>query len=106
MRAQSDGFLLQFTQPVDPTTASDPQSYSFSSYTYLYRPEYGSDEVQGQQLSIKQALVSEDAMSVKLLVSPLRPLFVHELDATGVRSAKGQPLLHPQAYYTLNKIPK
>jgi hypothetical protein len=30
---------------------------------------------------------------------------VHELAAKGVRSADGLPLLHPDAYYTLNRIP-
>ena len=31
---------------------------------------------------------------------------VHELHMPGVRSAKGAPLLHDKAYYTLNEIPK
>jgi hypothetical protein len=35
----------------------------------------------------------------------LTPGHLHELKAPGVKSAKGQPLLHPAAYYWLNEIP-
>jgi len=31
---------------------------------------------------------------------------VHEIRATGVRSARGAALAHPDAYYTLNRIPR
>jgi hypothetical protein len=106
MRAQSDGFELKFTQPVDSKTASDVMAYQLDSYTFLYRQDYGSDEVQSQRLSIRKATVSEDGYTVRLLVDGLRPLFVHELNALGVRNQDGHPLLHPQAYYTLNQIPK
>ena len=33
-KAQSDGFLLSFTEPVDPAIAADPASYSVTSFTY------------------------------------------------------------------------
>jgi len=42
---------------------------------------------------------------VRLFVTGLREYFVHELEASGVRSTDGEPLLHPRAYYTLNSIP-
>lgn len=106
MRATNNGFELVFTQPVDPQTASDPNSYSMISYTYLYKPDYGSDEIQTQTLSIEEIQISSDGLRVQLTVKPLRPLFVHELDASGVRNQAGQPLLHSQAFYTLNRLPK
>jgi hypothetical protein len=31
---------------------------------------------------------------------------VHELHAAGVRSQEGLPLLHQEAYYTLNELKK
>lgn len=106
MRAMPDGFELTFTQPVDPRTASDPASYAMTSHTYLYHAAYGSDEVKKETLPITSAEVSEDGLRVRLKISGLRKLFVHELLAEGVRSQEGQPLLHPDAYYTLNRIPK
>jgi hypothetical protein len=105
MHAKSDGFELVFTQPVDPATASQVSSYAINSYTYLYHETYGSDEVQKKDLVIQQATVSPDGLRVQLKVAGLRPVFVHELTANGVRNASGASLLHPQAYYTLNKIP-
>jgi hypothetical protein len=49
--------------------------------------------------------VASDGLSVDLVVGNRQALFVHELAAKGVRSADGLPLLHPDAYYTLNRIP-
>ncbi|EAQ78291.1 hypothetical protein [Blastopirellula marina] len=106
MRALPDGFDLKFTRPVDLMTASDVASYAMTSHTYLYHGAYGSDEIQKQDLEITKAQVSEDGLSVRLTVSGLRKLFVHELRAEGIRSRKGDPLLHPDAYYTLNKVPQ
>nr|WP_147868567.1 hypothetical protein [Stieleria maiorica] len=105
MRAMPDGFELTYTLPVDPATAGDVNSYQMSSYTYLYHATYGSDEIQTKTPSIVAAEVSEDRMRVRLRIEGLRPLFVHELNASGVRDAIGQPLLHSEAYYTLNRIP-
>lgn len=105
MRAQPDGFELRFTRRVDPVTAGDPNSYQMSSYTYLYHKSYGSDEIQTKTLNIDRAIVAKDRMTVRLEISGLRPHFVHELDARGVRSEDGQPLLHANAFYTLNAIP-
>ena len=106
MRAKPDGFELQFTRCADPTAASNPDSYQLSSYTYLYQSTYGSDEIQTKALTIDRAVVSDDRLSVRLYTSGLRRYFVHELDASGVLDVHGQPLLHPNAFYTLNAIPK
>jgi hypothetical protein len=106
MCARPDGFELLFTSPVDDQTAGDVGSYAISSHTYLYHSEYGSDEILKRDLAIEQAEVSADGLRVRLVVSGLRPLFVHELHADGVHSAAGEPLLHARAAYTLNRIPQ
>ena len=105
MRATPKGFELIFTKPVDPATAT-PAAFDVSSYTYLYHSTYGSDEIQRRELEIISAAVSDDGLRVRLDVEGLRPLFVHELTAGGIRSADGESLLHAEAYYTLNRIPK
>ena len=105
MRATKDGFELLFTLPVDPESATDPASYAMQSHTYLYHAAYGSDEIQKQNLSIRSATLSDDRRRVRLVIDGLRELFVHALEADGVRSADGQKLLHPDAYYTLNRKP-
>jgi glucose/arabinose dehydrogenase len=105
MHARPDGFELKFLEPVDPKTAADPKSYSMTTYAYIYRADYGSPEVDATTPTIDKVDVAADGKSVRLYVSKLEEGHVHELHANGLRSAAGLPLLHPQAYYTLNYIP-
>ncbi|MBX3443095.1 MAG: hypothetical protein KF774_11875 [Planctomyces sp.] len=106
LRATPDGFELTFTEPVDPQSAGDVGSYTMSAYTYIYQASYGSPEVDATTPTIERAAVADDARSVRLTVRGLTPGHVHELKAAGVRSRAGLPLLHSEAYYTLNVIPK
>ncbi|WP_417738281.1 hypothetical protein [Rosistilla oblonga] len=105
MRATPDGFELVFTKPMDRKSLQNADSYSIRSYTYRYQSGYGSDEIQDRVLNVKPIDVSADGRRVRLKVDPLRRYFVHELHAPGVRDTDGQPLLHSNAYYTLNRIP-
>jgi glucose/arabinose dehydrogenase len=106
MRAKPDGFELTFTKPVDRQSALETSSYKINSHTYLYHSTYGSDEIQKQTLTPDRATVSDDGLTVRLYIDGLRVLFVHELVAPRIRSRNGEPLLHPHAWYTLNRIPK
>jgi len=105
MRAKPDGFELTFTKPVDPKTAGDPKSYKMPTYTYIFQSAYGSPEVDQTEATITKADVSPDGKSVRLVVDGLQEGHVHELHLDGVRSGEGLPLLHKEAYYTLNYIP-
>ena len=105
MRARRDGFLLTFTLPLDRASAGDPGSYAMSSYTYTYHSRYGSPEVDVKTLRVTRATTTANGRGVKLVVPGLREGYVHELRLAGVRSREGEPLLHPEAYYTLNRIP-
>jgi glucose/arabinose dehydrogenase len=106
MRAKKDGFELTFTEPVDAATAGNPASYSMRAFTYIYRAEYGSPEVDDVLPKITAAEVAKDGKSVRLRLDPLTKGHIHELHLDGVKSTSGQPLLHPVAYYTLNEIPE
>lgn len=105
MKARPDGFELTFTQPVDPVTAGDPHSYQMNTFTYIFQASYGSPEVDPTTPTIERAVVSNDRRSVRLYVAKRVQGHIHELHAPGVRSATGLPLLHAEAYYTLNEIP-
>jgi len=105
MKAQDDGFLLEFTKPVDKKTAGDVASYNMVNFTYKYHDAYGSPIEQKENAMIHAATVSEDGKSVKLLVHGMRLGFIHQLRADGVKTTKGEPLLHRSAYYTLNEVP-
>ena len=105
MRAKQDGFELTFTEPVDAKTAGDPASYSIKTYTTIYQSSYGSPKVDATTPTITKIVVAPDRLSARLVIEGIVPGHVHELHASGVRSAKDQPLLHDAAYYTLNNIP-
>lgn len=106
MRAKPDGFELTFTKPVDKKTAGDPASYRMPTYCYIFQASYGSPIVDETVATIERAIVAEDGMSVRLIVKGLEIGHVHELHLDGVRSTENEPLLHREAYYTLNRLPK
>ncbi len=106
MRAKPDGFELTFTQPLDRQTAADPKSYAMKTYTYIYQASYGSPEVDHTTPTIERVQVGADGKSVRLFLSQLQEGHIHELTAAGLRSTQAQPLLHKEAFYTLNYLVK
>lgn len=105
--AQPDGFLLTFTQPVDRATAENPANYAVAGFTYLYHRTYGSAPVERLSCPVRKVVVAPDGLSVRLAAVCLREGYVHEIKAAGVRAAgRDEGLLHPTAYYTMNRIPK
>jgi hypothetical protein len=105
MRATPDGFELEFTEPVDPTTASEPASYTAKGFTYIYQSSYGSPVVDEEVCPVSKAVPSDDRRSVRLTIGNLREGVIHEITAAGVRTAGGVPLLHATGWYTLNRRP-
>lgn len=105
MRAKPDGFELTFTEPVDAALAAKPESYSMKAFTYIYQADYGSPEVDEVLPKITTAEVASDGKSVRLRIDKLTKGHIHELHLDGVKSKTGLPLLHREAYYTLNEIP-
>jgi glucose/arabinose dehydrogenase len=105
MKAVPDGFDISFTKPIDPVTAGKPSSYDMKTFTYVYRAEYGSPEVDATTAKVTKVVVAEDRKSVRLTVDGLQEGHIHDLTINGVTSSGGQALLHSKAYYTLNYIP-
>lgn len=105
MKAQADGFLLEFTKPVQRTTAQKPENYKVTTFNYLYHNTYGSPIVDQQKAMVHAVEVSEDGLSAKLTVHGMRIGFIHQLKIQGLKSASGETLLHNTGYYTLNEVP-
>jgi glucose/arabinose dehydrogenase len=106
MSALKDGFELTFTEPVDPATAGNPESYAMDAWTYIYREEYGSPEVDKAVPKITAVDITADGKKVRLKVDGLIQGHVHHLEAKRVTSKSGAKLWHPEAWYTLNEIPR
>ena len=50
--------------------------------------------------------LSPDGLRLKIHVANRKPGRVYDLRSPGVTNANGDKLLHAEAYYTLNEIPK
>lgn len=106
VRAMPDGFEIEFTKPVDKSTAENVDNYAAKSYVYKYHPVYGSPVLNNKENAVRGAKASADGLKVRIVVDDLRLGYVHEIRPEGVRSAVDKlPLLHGAAYYTLNAIP-
>lgn len=105
VKAMPDGFEIEFTMPVDKNTANLVDSYAGRSYIYKYHPVYGSPTVNAEPLTIRGVKVSDDGMKVRVVIDNLRQYYLHEINVSGIRSTSGLPVLHANAYYTLNNIP-
>ena len=106
VRAMPDGFEIEFTQPVKAATAENVDNYNLHSYIYKYHPVYGSPTVNYQENAVRGAKLSSDGLRVRIVVDSLRLGYIHAIQPEGVRSVTDDlPLLHNNAYYTLNNIP-
>jgi len=105
LKAQPDGFELEFTMPINESEAKKLDSYKLSSFNYKYHHQYGSPVIELEELAVKGVLVSEDGLKVRLVVDGLKEGYIHEVNAAGIKSKAGMDLLHTVGYYTLNQIP-
>jgi azurin len=105
IKAENDGFTVEFTKPINKELAGNTGSYKVSTFNYEYHNTYGSDIVNQQMAMVHGAAVSDDGMSVKLTVHGMKLGFIHQLKAAGIMAADGEPLLHDTGYYTLNEVP-
>jgi hypothetical protein len=105
MKLTKSGFDLTFTKALDAATAKQMDAFSLQSFTYNYWPNYGSPEVDRRGEKVQSVKVSEDGKTVSLKVEGFRRGRVYGLHLDGVKSSDGEPVLHPEAYYTLNEIP-
>ena len=104
MELTATGFDLVMTRPVDPATASDPAAYTFQHYRYLYHKTYGSPQVDNTPAAVKAVTLSSDRTRISLALPGLVAGRIYELQVRGLRAADGTELLHPAAYYTLNRL--
>ncbi len=78
---------------------------SSRTYTHNFSAGYGSPEVDQTTPRITRAEVSDDGLSVRIVVEGIQESHIHDFDLDAMRSDGGQALLHSMAYYTVNEIP-
>jgi azurin len=105
IKAQPDGFEIEFTLPADRTIAAQSDAYQVTSFNYKYHHTYGSPVIEQEKCLIKAVVVSEDGLRARLVVDGIKEGYIHEVKAEGVSSTEDMNLLHNVGYYTLNQIP-
>ncbi|HVR86471.1 MAG TPA: hypothetical protein VMU54_19265, partial [Planctomycetota bacterium] len=106
IRILPNGFRIAFTSPADVTSASEAASYSVEHYRYEYTGAYGSPELDRTRVEVSKAAFAPDGLSVDLTTAPLVRDRIYLVSARGVKSVKGEPLVHATGAYTVNEIPR
>ena len=101
-----EGFKITFTKPVDRATGSSTDSYAISAFTHPYQGAYGGPEVEQHQPGVTSVSLADDGLSATLTLEQLREGFVYEVDLVKLRSRDNEELLHRNAFYTVNEIPR
>jgi glucose/arabinose dehydrogenase len=106
VRALSNGFELEFTEPIHQSVGNNASFYKAEHWTYNPTSEYGGPNVNQTQLVINSVEVSRDRKKVVLRIGNLKKGYVVHLKVDkGVTNQAGAPLWNTEAWYTLNEIP-
>ena len=106
VKAMPDGFEIEFTKPIDKKKAANLSSYLVESFNYKYTPVYGSPPVNLKKCPVKGVKVSEDGLTVRIIMGDLKQYYIHKISLDGIRDQDSSySLVHSTAYYTLNNIP-
>lgn len=98
------GFDLTFTKPLDEPTTATANAVSVKSFTYVYKSDYGCPETDTRAEKVGAVKLSKDGRTLSVRCSGLAKGRVYEFRLSGVTTADGEPVLHPEAYYTLNEL--
>ena len=106
VRARTNGFELEFTQPIQFGIGDDPTFYSLTQWTYESTTNYGGPPLDKQNLPVSKVMFSDDRTRVYLETNGAKKGYVIEISVNqDVVSDQSQTLWNAEAWYTLNEIP-
>ena len=111
VRVKSNGITLTFDRALDPTTASDEQSYGIERWNYKWSIEYGSKKykpsdgakVGTDEVPVKSAKLSPDHKTIFLEVPNLHPVMQMGIQMH-INAADGTPI-ECEVDETINHVP-
>jgi hypothetical protein len=112
MHVRKDAIELTFSDPVDPETAGDPDSWIAQQWNYRYTGNYGSADYsvsdpkkQGRDpVEISAARVSPDRLKVVLAIPGLQPV-QQMLIKFRIKAGDGSPLSQ-EIWHTIHTVPQ
>ncbi|MEM8485426.1 MAG: PA14 domain-containing protein [Bacteroidota bacterium] len=107
IRAASDGFEIEFTEPLADGVGEQAADYNITQFYYLPTAEYGGPKRSERSLPMEKIEVSDDRKRVKLTLGGLQPdhMVYFRLNDETFSSEAGRSLWTTEAWYTLNRIP-
>ncbi|MDN5204659.1 DUF1080 domain-containing protein [Fulvivirgaceae bacterium BMA10] len=107
VRAKSNGFELEFTEPLKPGVGTREEDYKVSQWYYLPTKFYGGPKMDPESLNIKSVNISDDRKKVFLELDGMKPKHVvHIRIFNPFMSESGQSLWTTESWYTLTNIPE
>jgi hypothetical protein len=100
LHATPQGMVITFTDPVDPATATDPEYYAVSRWTYRTSAEYGSKDykvsnpqIEGRdEVGVTGVTLSDDRKTVLLDIPDMQSSMQMEIKYN-IKAADGTPML-------------
>jgi cytochrome c len=106
MRARTDGFDVEFTEPLAEGVGWEPENWRVEQWRYVPTSDYGGPKVDPEVLKVSRASISADRKTAGLKIDGLKPDHVVYLRIVGpVVAQSGRTLWTTEAWYTLNRIP-
>ena len=108
VRAQQDGFEIEFTEPLAEESGESASDYFVQHWTYLPTKDYGGDKIHLQKLTVDSVEISADRTKARLKINDLMPnrVVYIRLKDSSFRSEPGRSLWTTEVWYTLNAIPR
>ncbi|MEH6593362.1 MAG: c-type cytochrome [Halioglobus sp.] len=107
VNAQSDGFTLTLTEPLDTSLALEPGDLIARQWFYHPTEQYGGPKYDYSDLSVAALELSDDRRRIRARIPGLKPRYVVYLRLhQRLLSIGGQKLWADEAWYTLNAIPE
>ena len=110
LHALKDGVQLQFTNPLDATSATDPQNYDITRWNYQWTGAYGSpdfkvsDGTKGKDaVPVEKAVLSADKKTLTLTLPDMQPAMTLRLKFK-IQSADGKPV-EQEIHSTIHRVP-
>ena len=107
IRAKSNGFEINFTEPLKPGVGWDVDAFHVEKWNYQATQLYGGMKVRHERVLIKSSSVSADRRTLFLEMENLEKGFVVYFRLSEmIKSVSNRKLWAGEAWYTLNELPK
>ena len=111
MHVQKDGIAVTFTNPVDPSIATDSDNYSIEDWNYIWSDDYGSPDVSRDNpkkkghdtVDIDSLTLSPDKKTLTIKIADLKPVMQMKI-IMKIKAADGSPM-NWEIDNTVNVVP-